>query len=129
MFSSSFSILILALVAAFLLIKLRNVLGTRTGFEKPPEAPLKSAKAETGKVAVANETQENLLLEMDEDLLENVRDRTEAAKAVGAIHAIDDEFYLSTFLEGAKGAFEWIFVQYETGNLEDIRPYLSQGRC
>ena len=43
--SSLIQLLVLAGIAVFLILKLRSVLGTRDGFEKPPRPPTTSVRA------------------------------------------------------------------------------------
>ena len=52
MTSSAIQLLVLAAVAVFLILKLRSVLGTREGFEKPPITSADSSGARRGNFEV-----------------------------------------------------------------------------
>jgi predicted lipid-binding transport protein (Tim44 family) len=40
---------------------------------------------------------------------------------------IEPSFSLGEFIGGAKGAYEWILMAFERGNLDDVAPFLSEG--
>lgn len=121
MSSAIIQLLILAGIAVFLILRLRSVLGTRDGFEKPPVPMNKSA--EVGKPS----RQEFEVIEggVDSDITDHVKDGSDAAKALAAMKIAEPGFNVGEFLSGARGAYEMILMAYESGDLSEIRPFLS----
>lgn len=121
MSSSAIQLLVLAGIAIFLILKLRNVLGTREGFEKPPAKVGESSPA-------ASRSRANLeVIEggPDEDIIDHVDESSAAAKALAAMKRNDPSFRVGEFLQGARGAYEMILMAFEKGELEPIVPFLS----
>ncbi len=117
--------LIFAAVAAFVLYKLRSVLGRREGHEqRPPDIfaeAERSAPAETGNDAVlpgpgqpSRETDE-------------ADPESPAAGGIREIQAIDRSFDPAGFLEGAKAAFEMIVEAFARGDRDALQPLLAPG--
>ena len=121
MSSAIIQLLVLAGIAVFLIIRLRSVLGTRDGFEKPP-------------VAVSDKSPANRrgrpefdVIEggPDRDITDHVADGSEAAKALAAMKMAEPGFSVSEFLDGAKGAYEMILMSFEKGDLSEVIDFLS----
>jgi predicted lipid-binding transport protein (Tim44 family) len=117
--NSVIQLLVLAGVAIFLILKLRSVLGTREGFEKPP-APIEDARPRP-----ARRDFEVIQGGPDRDIVDHVTDGSPSAKALAAMKAAEPSFSVSDFLSGARGAYEMILMAFEKGDLESIRPFLS----
>ncbi len=113
-----FQIIVLAGILLFLVLKLRSVLGTREGYEKPrvewdasgPESP-RFEVIEGGP---------------DADIADHVSSDSKAAKALAAMKALEPDFSVTEFLQGARGAYEMILMAFESGNLESVMPFLSK---
>ncbi|MEM8631512.1 MAG: Tim44/TimA family putative adaptor protein [Pseudomonadota bacterium] len=119
--NSVVQLLLLAGVAVFLILKLRSVLGTREGFEKPP-APLgRPESARTGRPDL-----EVIEGGPDQDITDHVEDGSDSAKALAAMKLVEPEFSVGEFLQGARGAYEMILMAFENGELDDVRPFLSE---
>jgi predicted lipid-binding transport protein (Tim44 family) len=118
MSSSVIQLLVLAGIAIFLVLKLRSVLGTREGFEKPP-VPLEDARPR------ARRDFEVIEGGPDRDIIDNVADGSPAAKALAAMKVAEPGFSVVEFLKGARGAYEMILMAFEKGDLEQIRAFLS----
>lgn len=116
--SSLLQLLVLAGVAVFLILKLRSVLGTREGFEKPP-LPVDQVRPRT--------TQKFEVIEggIDRDITDHVAEGSDAARALAAMKQAEPGFSVSDFLGGARGAYEMILMAFERGDLDSIRPFLS----
>jgi predicted lipid-binding transport protein (Tim44 family) len=112
-------LLVLAGIAIFLILRLRSVLGTREGFEKPPlaapEAPSRRARPEF----------EVIEGRPDRDIVDHVPEDSDAAKALSAMKAVDPSFNVREFLGGARGAYEMILMAFERGDLEPVKPFLA----
>lgn len=119
-FTQSFDIILFALVAVFLVLRLRSVLGRRTGHERR-RAPLLRQPEPTGDKVVAF----------------GQRGRTTpppptsaappdaVAAGLAQIREADPGFEPSAFLEGARAAFEMIVAAFAAGDKAQLRPLLS----
>ena len=116
--SAVIQLLVLAGIAVFLILRLRNVLGTREGFEKPPISPAEAPKRRGPDLEVIEGGP-------DRDITDHVDDGTEAAKALGAMKLIEPGFSVSEFLQGARGAYEMILMAFERGEIDDVQPFLG----
>jgi predicted lipid-binding transport protein (Tim44 family) len=97
-------------------MRLRGVLGTREGFEKPE---------------VAKPERRGPALEVieggpDLDITDHAEDGSDIAKALAAMKRIDPSFHVGEFLGGAKGAYEMILMAFEQGELEGVVPFISE---
>ncbi len=114
-------LLVLAGIAIFLIMRLRSVLGSRDGFEKPPvEGP--AARDD----APAPRRFEVIEGGPDTDIVDHVPEGSDAAKALARMKAADPDFNVTEFLSGARGAYEMILMSFESGKLDDILPFLSR---
>jgi predicted lipid-binding transport protein (Tim44 family) len=113
----AFDILIFAALAGFLLLRLRNVLGQRTGNERSIEEANGNDSPSAG----------------DNDNIVSLPERLKAADlpddplAAGIIKVkmADSNFDERSFAEGAKGAFSLIVKAFAVGDLDSLRPLLS----
>lgn len=122
-------IVILALIAGFILLRLRGVLGQKTGQDNPP-APYSEYKAQgedSPIVQVAQQAGKARLLEektKDAQLLEEIKDAA-VREGITAISAADKEFSLGKFMEGAHGAFEMTFDAFNKKDRDTLKMLLS----
>ncbi len=116
--NSLLQLLVLAGIAIFLVVKLRSVLGTREGFEKPP-VPLEELRPR------ARANFEVIEGGPDRDIVDHVPDGSASAKALAAMKAAEPGFSVGTFLQGARGAYEMILIAFEKGEIDRIRPFLD----
>jgi predicted lipid-binding transport protein (Tim44 family) len=115
---SLIQLLVLAGIAIFLILKLRSVLGTRDGFEKPP-VPLDEVRPRVRRDFEVIEGG------ADRDITDHVADGSDAARALSAMKQAEPSFAVTPFLEGARGAYEMILMAYERGDLDSIRDFLA----
>jgi predicted lipid-binding transport protein (Tim44 family) len=114
------SIIILALVALFVGLRLYSVLGERTGHEqqpilKPaePDARLQPrAAASPLAPTAAAEAQDNAYLPT-------------AGPGVRAILSADPAFDVARFLEGAQAAYRMILESFWAGRLDEVRSFID----
>ena len=119
--SALIQLLVLAGVAIFLILRLRNVLGTREGFEKPPlPMPGRASSRDTNRHDF-----EVIEGGPDHDITDHVDSGSDAASALAEMKRADRDFTVKSFLEGARGAYEMILMDFEKGELDRIRPFLS----
>lgn len=110
-------LLVLAGIAIFLILRLRSVLGTREGFEKPRvDVPTQKRSAPEFEVIEGGP---------DQDITDYVDADSDAAKAMAAMKATDNSFNVREFLRGARGAYEMILTGFERGEMSEIKPFLS----
>jgi predicted lipid-binding transport protein (Tim44 family) len=121
MSSAIIQLLVLAGIAIFLILRLRSVLGTREGFEKPPvQVPGPAERKRAGRP-------EFDVIEggPDRDIVDHVKDGSEAAKALAAMKMAEPGFGVGEFLEGARGAYEMILMAFESGDIDEVRGFLA----
>ncbi|WP_126975219.1 Tim44/TimA family putative adaptor protein [Frigidibacter oleivorans] len=117
--SSLIQLLVLAGIAIFLILRLRAVLGTREGFEKPPvTVPVPDNRPSRRDFEVIEGGP-------DRDITDHVAEGTPAAEALAAMKRVEPSFSVGQFLQGARGAYEMILMAFERGDLEPVRPYLE----
>jgi predicted lipid-binding transport protein (Tim44 family) len=116
--SSLLSLLVLAGIAIFLILRLRSVLGTREGFEKPTVRPVPSR-------ADARRDFEVIEGGPDDDITDHVENDSEAAKALAAMKMAERGFNVREFLQGARGAYEMILMAFERGDVDTLRTFLA----
>jgi len=115
---SALQLLVLAGVAVFLVLKLRGVLGTREGFEKPPASRKAERSDRKGFEVIEGGP--------DRDITDHVDENSDAAKALTAMKSAEPSFSVSEFLGGARGAYEMILMGFERGDLDSIEPFLAE---
>lgn len=111
-------LLVLAGIAVFLILRLRSVLGTREGFEKPP-APAPSAKQNRPEFEVIEGGP-------DRDITDHVPEDSAMAQDLAAMKRIEPSFSVTDFVQGARGAYEMIIMGFERGELNEIQPFLAE---
>lgn len=117
MSNSLIQLLVLAAIAVFLILRLRNVLGTRDGFEptRTDEQPIQRRQ----------DVIEDDPRQSDSDLTDHVDADSPAYAALVEMKRIEPSFSLTDFLGGAKQAYEMILVAFEKGDISDVRGFLS----
>lgn len=120
MSSAVIQLLVLAGIAIFLILRLRAVLGTRDGFETPPvHAPREDDNRH--KSYDYNDDDGT-----DRDITDHVPENSSQAQALSAMKQIEPEFNVGEFLHGARGAYEMILMAFEKGDLDSIKPFVSE---
>jgi predicted lipid-binding transport protein (Tim44 family) len=113
-------IVILALVALFIGLRLYSVLGERTGHEQQPI--LKPADSDARAAPQATQPAVTPSPPADNGDLAYV---PTAGPGVRAILAADSSFDVARFLEGAKAAYRMILEAYWKGDLETLRTHVE----
>jgi predicted lipid-binding transport protein (Tim44 family) len=111
-------IVLFGMVAAFLVLRLRSILGKRQGFERPAEAPVpQQAGAAAGRVidAVAEPPGERIVPEA----------ASIAGQALARMAQADRGFQPAQFLAGAETAFRMIVTAFAAGDRATLRNLLS----
>lgn len=110
-------LLVLAAIAVFLIMRLRGVLGTREGFEKPQVAKPSSRKGPALEVIDGGP---------DLDITDHAEEGSDTALALTEMKKADNSFHVGEFLGGAKGAYEMILMAFEKGDLSEVVPFISE---
>ena len=111
-------IVLLAMVAAFLGLRLYSVLGKRTGHEQPYVAPLETPAL--GAPAAVEDARAQPSTPTD-----NVFEPA-ASAGIRAIIGADNGFDVGRFLEGSKAAYRMILEAYWRGDEEALAPYVGE---
>ncbi len=137
-----YTIIFLAL-AVFIFLRLRSVLGQRTGRERPPFNPFAARESRPGPVAdkpvsdkvvaLPTRTTEGAAIKSDEadkPVVERWKGiaaaDSAAAKGLDAIVAADPTFDAGHFITGARGAYEMIVTAYAEGDRPTLKNLLAR---
>lgn len=112
-------LVLFAMIAAFLVLRLRSILGKRTGFEGAPAAPLRPVPKAGAPVIDGHA----------EPAAARARPLPDPAGPVGrtlaSIAAADRKFDPAQFLAGAEHAFRMIVAAFAAGDRARLRPLLA----
>ena len=117
-------IILFAMIAAFLVLRLRSVLGRRTGHQRPPS----DASTDNG---VKTKSKENVVELSDQtpnesDLnSEEIDPSDPVAAGLAEIRAADPSFEPTTFVSGAVAAFEIVVQAFAEGDKDSLRGLLN----
>ena len=98
-------ILIFGVIAIFLIFRLKNILGTKTGFEKSNINDKTEDKQYTNVVSLKSEKND-------------LNDKT-----LNDILNVDPNFNINNFLSGSKNFFGMVLESFVSGNLENIKNF------
>ena len=98
-------ILIFGVIAIFLIFRLKNILGTKTGFEETNVNKKNEDKQFTNVVSLKSNKVDVVDLELKKIL------------------SIDPNFDVNDFLSGSKNFFEMVLESFVSGNLENIKNF------
>ena len=98
-------ILIFGIIAIFLIFRLKNILGTKTGFEEPNINEKTQDKKFTNVVSL--KTNHNNINDLELNKILNV----------------DPNFNINDFLSGSKNFFKMVLDSFVSGNLENIKNF------
>ena len=98
-------ILIFGVIAIFLIFRLKNILGTKTGFEETNVNKKNKDKQFTNVVPLKSNKDDVVNLELNKIL------------------NIDPNFDVNDFLSGSKKFFEMVLDSFVSGNLENIKNF------
>jgi predicted lipid-binding transport protein (Tim44 family) len=128
--SGSFPIelILFGMIAAFLVLRLRSILGRRQGFERPPEP--RAALDPNARINPLQDPRGS-----DGPIIDLVPERAPArplpdpASPVGQtllrMQQVQRSFDPARFLDGAETAFRMIVSAYAAGHRDELRPLLS----
>ena len=117
-------IFILAMIAVFIINRLRNSLGKKTGNEtdiaqKFSQKPSKFTESNPDKEIEKSKSQvkeaKNIILHKNSSINEKLNN----------IVKVDPSFTVENFIDGAKKAFEYILVKYSENDLKSLKSLLA----
>ena len=119
-------LVLFGMIAAFLVLRLRSVLGKRQGFERP-NVPVQTAATVAPRSMPQGQVIEATALPQGESPPVTAGDG--AQRRDGGWRVVGEYMILTTqvrrFLEGAETAFRMIVTAFAAGNREALRPLLS----
>ena len=134
-------IIIFALLAGFIIFRLRGVLGRRTGHERRPMSPFSKRQAPSADDnvvplpdrAAGAPTQDESFEEGEEapvsaagaDEDEDTGDTTSVAAGLRRLGQVDPTFEVEGFLSGARIAYEMIVVSFANSDTDTLKPLLD----
>tara|TARA_B100001142_G_scaffold329245_1_gene391853 strand:+ start:1144 stop:1827 length:684 start_codon:yes stop_codon:yes gene_type:complete len=117
-------IILFAMIAAFLVLRLRSVLGRRTGHQRPPpDAPTESSaktKPKDNIIELSDKKSKNLDVAAAE-----TKPADPIALGLAEIRAADPSFEPTTFFSGAKAAFEIVVQAFAEGDKNSLEGLLN----
>ena len=116
------AIVILALVAVFVGLRLYSVLGERTGHEQPILKPAdpEQTDARVEPKVVARPAMTGVPVDADD-----LAYLPTAGPGIRALLAADQTFDVARFVEGSKAAYRMILEAFWKGDLEAMRPFVD----
>ena len=118
-------IILFAMIAAFLVLRLRSVLGRRTGHERRPPDPTAPQRSETrANDNVVELPDKSSAAEADEAFAADASDDPLSA-GLTQIKFADSNFDPEEFVVGARDAFEMIVQAFATGDIKTLRSFLN----
>ena len=123
---------IFLVLAVFIFLRLRSVLGTRTGHERPPSDPFarrEAPPAPNDNVVTLPPRTESPLdppLPAAERWKGLVEDGSGAEKGLDAIAAVDPSFDAQPFLQGSRAAYEMIVTAFANGDTKTLKGLLAK---
>ncbi len=123
-------IIFFAMIAAFLVFRLRSVLGRRTGHQSRPPDNMsqrrQEAEPDANVIELPDRTAANDEPDFDDDTdFEPAASDDPLARGMAGIQAADPEFDPASFEEGAKAAFEAIVHAFATADTGTLRALLN----
>ncbi|SDG23977.1 Predicted lipid-binding transport protein, Tim44 family [Limimonas halophila] len=130
-------IILFAAIAGFLVLRLRSVLGKRTGHgERPQHDPFSTTQRESKQGAPGGEDRDKVIPmpgrgqrgdSVTDSELRQAAERAETPLSAGLtqIKLADPDFDEEGFLKGARGAFEMIVNAYAGGDRDTLRQLLA----
>jgi predicted lipid-binding transport protein (Tim44 family) len=120
-------LILFAMVAAFLVLRLRSVLGRRTGFERPPQGERPAGPdLRNGPRTIDSDAQELPPVTPGAGRRIVPDPRSPVGQALVRIRGVDPSFQPEAFLQGAEGAFRMVVEAFAAGDRQTLRGLLSE---
>ncbi|MGB0635202.1 MAG: Tim44/TimA family putative adaptor protein [Paracoccaceae bacterium] len=125
--NSVIQLLVLAFIAIFLILRLKNLLGTREGFERKKQVDMTQVeknKSSSPSLEIIEGGLEND--ETDRDITDHVKAGSKVSKELLKMKKIDKDFVLTDFLTGAREAYEMILLAFKRGDITKVNKFISK---
>ena len=120
-------IIFFAMVAVFVILRLRSVLGRRMGHEQRDEAPKPPVPARANDAGAEGETEaESNVIQLPGRNGQQVPKDTPLGAGLTQIKLADARFDAAQFQENSKAAFEYIVMAFAEGDVAKLKPLLSK---
>lgn len=136
--SFDFITIIFLVIAVVLFMRLRDVLGTRTGNERDPYDPYADPdKAQDKKAPTADDVGDNVISLPDRPMQQESDDEkskrlekiapagSSLNKALTQLMALDNNFDPTAFISGARSAYEMIVTAFAQGDRKTLKKLLA----
>lgn len=120
----SLDIILFAMVAGFIILRLRSELGNKSGGE--PNPPGEVDPTQTNRNSIGNDNIINGEYEPSADNVIPLESNPELRGAFRQIQAADGNFTISNFLHGARTVYKMVLESFWSGDRETLKSYLSQ---
>lgn len=133
-----FPTVIVIVVAIVVLLRLRSVLGTRTGNERPPTPRYENISRTrpdnddkviplpTRNTQTVDADAERAQRKLEAEIEKFSNGKPEIAQGLAAIAEADPNFTPKSFIEGAKAAYEMIVTAYAAGDRKTLKMLLDK---
>ena len=126
-------IILFAMIAVFLILRLRNVLGRRDGHERGHQDPFRSNVSakdmpdgnDNKIIQLPDDGEESLISEQDNDITTTGEEDKRLVAGISAIRDHDNNFNTEDFLVGARVAFEMVVDAYSNHDRSTLENLLS----
>lgn len=118
-------ILILAMVAIFIINRLKNTLGKKTGNENDLADKYSQGRSRYKESNPDKVVEKSFVPNDIEVAREILHDDPSINKVLRKIQSVDKNFLLDRFLDGSKKAFEYIIKNYSEENIKPLKKLLS----
>jgi len=118
-------ILILAMIAVFIINRLRNVLGKKTGNESDIVEKFTQRK-NNFKESEPDSVSDRKISKSDKNIKKNLHSDKKINSTINEILKIDNNFEINSFCDGARKAFEFILTEYSNSNLKALEKLVSK---
>ena len=125
--NSVIQLLVLAFIAIFLILRLKNLLGTREGFERKKQVEMTEVeknKSSSPSLEIIEGGLEND--ETDRAVTDHVKAGSKVSKELLKMKKIDKDFVLTDFLTGAREAYEMILLAFKRGDITKVNKFISK---
>jgi len=118
-------ILILAMIAVFIINRLRNVLGKKTGNESDIIKKFSINKSSSFEESIPDEVIKKPK-EVKKGKLLNYHNDPKINEVLNKISQHNSDFTVESFIDGAKKAFEFIIKNYSDGKVKSLKKLVSK---
>tara|TARA_B100000242_G_C42902372_1_gene418515 strand:- start:29 stop:670 length:642 start_codon:yes stop_codon:yes gene_type:complete len=113
------------MIAVFIINRLRNVLGKKTGNESDIVEKFTQRK-NNFKESDPDSISDQKVAKLDNSIKKNLHSNKKINSAINEILKVDNKFEINSFCDGAKKAFEFILTEYSNNNLKALEKLVSK---